>query len=272
MAVMHGAAVTRPRVSPGAEATRERLYAALRLVSPLAVLLVWETASRAGVVNRLFLPPPSVIVSVGVASLVHGTLAADILVSTRRLVAGFLLGTALGIGAAAAMARGRTAKLFLDWLITLVYPIPKVAILPLLLIWLGTGDLTRVVIIATGAFFPVAINTYAGVRTIDPVLVRAARNLGASPRQMLRHVVFPAALPGLYAGVVIGAGLSLILLVYAEMTAASSGVGYFTYTAATMFETEKSFAGVFTLAVLGWLWHRLIVTVQAWHCPWTRRA
>jgi NitT/TauT family transport system permease protein len=128
--------------------------------------------------------------------------------------------------------------------------------------------LTKILVIASGSFFPVAINTYAAVTNVNPVLIRAARNLGATEKQLFRHVLFPATLPGFYTGAVLGAGLSLILLVYAEMTAANSGVGYFTYTAATLFETEKAFAGVFTLGIFGWLWHRTLTLIESYHCPW----
>ena len=243
----------------------------LKIASPLAVLLVWEAASRLGLANALVLPPPSLVFASLVESLLHGTLLFDIAVSCARLVAGFLAGTLLGLAVGMAMVARRTVGDVLDVLVALVYPIPKVAILPLLLIWFGTGEATRMIVIATGAFFPVVVNLYAAAKEVDPVLIRAARNLGAGNRQVLRQVVLPAILPAFYAGAILGASLALVLLVYAEMTAAESGVGYFTFTAASLFEPEQAFAGVFTLGVMGWLWHRLIVAAQAWHCPWQRR-
>lgn len=244
------------------------IHSRIKLLSPLLVIGAWELASRLGMVNSIFLPPPSVIVWVWIQNLTRGPLFMDILISLKRVVLGFLLGVSLGLVATITMALSRSANLFLDSLITLLYPIPKVAILPLLLIWLGSGELTKIVIIASGSFFPVTINAYSAIQDINPVLIRAGRNLGASGRQIFYHVLLPASLPSFYTGAVLGAGLSLILLVYAEMTAANSGVGYFTYTAASLFEPEKAFAGVLTLALLGWVWHRIITSIEAFHCPW----
>lgn len=243
----------------------------IRLLSPISVLLAWEAASRLGAVDARFLPPPSLIAQTWLASLLHGSLGLDILVSLKRLIMGFVLGTALGLVIGMIMIIGRGIRDVLDVFITLVYPIPKVAILPLLLIWLGSGDLTRVLVIASGAFFPVVINVYGAAKDVDRILIRAARNLGAGNRQLLRYVVMPAILPAFYAGAILGGSLSLVLMVYAEMTAADSGIGYFTYTASTLFEPEKAFAGVFTLGALGWLWHKCIVLARTYHCPWQIR-
>lgn len=240
----------------------------LRITSPLLVLGAWECASRFGLVNRIFLPAPSVIVGVWVDSVSAGHLLMHVMVSLRRVLLGFLLGVSMGLLATLAMAWNRSTNLLVEPLVSLLYPIPKVAILPLLLIWLGSGDLTKIVVIATGPFFPVAINTYAAIRGISPVLIRAGRNLGANDRQVMRHIILPATLPSFFTGTILGAGLSFILLVYVEMTAGSSGVGYFTYTAATLFEPEKAFAGVFTLALLGWVWHRAITATEVYLCPW----
>lgn len=249
---------------------RVGLHFWLQVASPVIVLGAWEGASWFGFVNRIFLPPPSVILSVWIDNLIAGPLVGHVLLSLRRVVLGFGLGVSMGLLAAVAMAWNKGANLVLESLVSLLYPIPKVAILPLLLIWLGSGDLTKIVVIAAGPFFPVAINTYAAMRGINPVLIRAARNLGASETQLFRHVMVPGALPSFFAGTVLGAGLSFILLVYVEMTAGSSGLGYFTYTAATLFEPENAFAGVFTLALLGWIWHRVIAATEMYFCPWRK--
>lgn len=243
----------------------------LPLLSPLLVLLVWEAVSQFGVVNKALLPPPSVVLKTLATEVVHGTLGLDVLVSLERLLIGFAVGTSLGLFVSIVMIVGRGIRDILDAFITMVYPIPKVAILPLLLIWFGTGDLTRIIVIATGAFFPVVINVFGAARDVEPVLIRAAHNLGAGRAQMVRSVILPAILPAFYAGAIMGGSLSLILLVYAEMTAASSGLGHYTYNASMLFEPEKAFAGVFLLGVLGWLWHKCIVAIRSYHCPWQIR-
>lgn len=240
----------------------------MKVFAPISVLGVWEVAARSGFVDPIFFPAPSDIGRVWLDSLTNGSLLFDVLVSLKRVTLGYLLGVGLGLVVAIGMTLSRRIKLFANPLITVLYPIPKVAILPLLLLWLGTGDLTKIVVVATGAFFPVAINTFTAVKGVDPILIRAARNLSADDRQLFRHVILPGILPGIYTGALLGASLSLVLLVYAEMTAADSGLGFFTYSSVSLFQTEQAFAGVFTIALLGWLWYRVINLLEAWHCPW----
>lgn len=243
---------------------------AIKISSPISVLVVWQLISSLDVVNAVFLPPPSVIFRAWWESLVDGPLAVDVAITLKRVTLGFLLGTTTGVVVAVCMAASSVAGRLVDPVITVLYPIPKVAVLPLLLIWLGGGDLTKVVVVATGAFFPVVINTYTATKGVDPVLVRAAGNLSASRRQVLRSVVVPAMLPGFYSGAILGSGLSWVLVVYAEMTAAQSGLGFFTYSSVSLFQPERAFAGVFTIAVLGWVWYAGLSAIRRWHCPWER--
>jgi len=246
----------------------ERLYTVVTAISPVLVICLWEGLVRTGAISAIFLPPPSLILGALIHAFRAEDISTDLLVSSLRLVSGFLAGAGLALGCAFAMNLSRPLRWFLSPFMSLLYPIPKVALYPLLVIWLGTGDTSKVLLIATGAFFPVLINTYRSLNDVPLLLVRAARDLGANKRQVLLRVALPWALPSAYAGGVIGAGLSLIMLVYAEMTGAERGIGYYTYSSATLFKTEEAFAGVLLIALLGFFWYQLVVRLQKIHCPW----
>jgi NitT/TauT family transport system permease protein len=195
-------------------------------------------------------------------------MAHNVLVSLKRLVVGY----GLGIGTALVCAMGMSLLNFNRWffspIISAVYPIPKSAFYPLLVIWLGPTDISKVLLVAIAAFFPMVINTLSGLNEVPSVLVRAARNLGAGPLQIFFRVALPAALPAAYAGATLGSSVSLIMLVYSEMTAAEAGIGFYMYEAASLMNTESAFAGVAVLAVIGFLWYQGILWVQKVHCPW----
>ena len=140
-------------------------------------------------------------------------------------------------------------------LIAATFPIPKIALLPLLILWLGIGEASKVAVIALGVFFPMAINTYAGVRQADPLLVRAAVAFGAGRWSVIRKVVLPSALPMVFAGLRLGAGTALLLLVAAEMIAADSGIGFLVLHAGNLMETTKLMVGIVVLSLLGVLSH-----------------
>ncbi|HXH84489.1 MAG TPA: ABC transporter permease subunit, partial [Candidatus Tectomicrobia bacterium] len=157
-------------------------------------------------------------------------------------------------------------------LIAATFPVPKIALLPLLILWLGIGEASKVAVIALGVFFPMAINTYAGVRHADPLLVRAAVSFGAGRTSLVRKVLLPSALPTIFAGLRLGAGTALLLLVAAEMIAASSGIGYLVLHAQNLMETTKLMVGIVLLSLLGVGSHWLLARVERLAIPWKETA
>ena len=166
------------------------------------------------------------------------------------------------LGAAAAVSP--RAEAVIDPLVALAYPIPKIALLPLVVLWLGIGEASKVAVIAVGAFFPVFISALTGLRGASPSLIRAAKSLGASRAQIVQKVMIPSALPVLFAGLRLAAGMSLLLVVSAEMIAATRGIGYLILYAGDLLQTTRLMAGIVVLAVLGLVSTWLLRRVERW--------
>jgi NitT/TauT family transport system permease protein len=219
--------------------------------SVVLVLAVWEIAALVSGVNALYLPRPTQIVVALIGLFSTGGLLADLLMTLYRIFAGFgialLVGTLLGVW----IATSARVNAIADMWIAALYPLPKVTLIPLLIIWLGTGGPFMLTISALGAIFPILINTVLGVRQCDPGLVLAARDLGASPRQIVYKVLIPSAIPSIFAGVRLGLGVSIILVVAAEMVVGKVGLGARLYLAGQILETEQVFAVLIVLAALG---------------------
>ncbi|HLY21749.1 MAG TPA: ABC transporter permease [bacterium] len=230
-----------------------RRYRALRVGAIVAVLLVWEAISRARAVPAVFLPSPEAVA----AELAHlastGDLWRSVGASLGRIGAGFALGGAAGLIVGVLVGVSRRAEAVADPLIAAVYPIPKIALLPLLILWLGIGEAPKIALIAVGAFFPVAIGTATAIRDVDPLLIRAARSFGAGRLQIITKVQLPASVPMVFASLRLAAGMSLLLVVSAEMIAATAGIGYLILYAGDLMQTSRLLAGIVVLSVLGLL-------------------
>jgi NitT/TauT family transport system permease protein len=173
---------------------------------------------------------------------------------------------ALGIGLA--MGLYRPVRAALDPLIAATYPIPKSAIVPLLLLIFGLGEMSKIVMVAIGAFFPIVINTAAGVQEIPPIYRDVGRNFGASRWQTFRTIALPGALPLVMTGIKLAVGLGLILIVIAEMIGAKSGLGYMIWNAWQIFAVPTMYVGLITVSILGVLFTLLLTEVERVLVPW----
>jgi ABC-type nitrate/sulfonate/bicarbonate transport system permease component len=199
-------------------------------------------------------------------------MAVHIATSLRRIVLGFGLGALGGVTVGLAVGVFSLAEAIGTPLIAATFPIPKIALLPLLILWLGIGEASKVAVIMLGVFFPMAINTYTGVRHADPLLIRAAVSFGAGRWSVIRKVLLPSALPMIFAGLKLGAGTSLLLLVAAEMIAASSGIGYLILNAQNLMETTTLMVGIVLLSLLGLASHWLLGRLERAALPWRTEA
>lgn len=235
-------------------------------VAMAVLVILWELFCRTGLVSSLYLPSPWAIVNAGMEMVGSGELLNNTLASLYRIGLGFLSGSIIGIVAGLALGFSRLAAAVGNPVIYALYPIPKIALLPLIILWLGIGELSKVAIISLGVFFPVFINTYSGVKNVDPLLIRVAVSFKASRLNLIRKVILPGALPVIFAGLKLAAGTSLLLLVAAEMIAAKEGVGAMILHYGDLMLTTKLMVGVVTLSLLGvafnqglqWLENRLI--------------
>jgi ABC-type nitrate/sulfonate/bicarbonate transport system permease component len=215
------------------------------------VLIGWEAVVAGARLNPIYLPRPSQILIALITMFRTGGLLSDLLATLARIFGGFAIalvaGTLLGIW----MATSERVSAIADNFIAALYPLPKVTLIPLLIIWLGTGGPFMLAISALGAIFPIVINTVLGIRQCDPGLVLAARDLGATNRQVICMVLLPSAIPSIFAGVRLGLGVSIILVVAAEMVVGKVGLGARLYLAGQVLETEQVFAVLIVLAILG---------------------
>lgn len=255
------------RVRPGRGA---RAAAVLASFSPLIILLIWEALSRADMIDQRFFPAPSDVVGYVWSGLVQGSLIDDILATLRRVVVGYMMGGIPALLIGLALGLFRPLRMFLGPVFSTLFTIPKIAILPLILFIFGIGDMSKFVLIAIGAFFPIFFNTLGGVLQSPKIYFDVARSAGASGSQRFFTVALPAALPSIFTGLRLAAGISFVLIAAAEFVGANNGVGYYIWSSWQVFSVEKMFAGVIVISLMGYLsivainWtERLLVPYQS---------
>ena len=240
----------------------------LRVLSLVGLVVLWEIVARIGWVPVLFLPSPVGVVAEGWEMVMSGELVGHLAASLRRLLFGFAVGGGLGVIVGIVVGFFSVAEAVGTPLIAATFPVPKIALLPLLILWLGLGEPSKIAVIALGVFFPMAINTYTGVRQADALLVRAAVSFGARRWSVIRKVILPSALPMIFAGLRLGAGTALLLLVAAEMIAVESGIGFLVLHAGNIMATTKLMVGIVVLSLLGVLSHWGLNRLERLTIPW----
>ncbi len=229
------------------------------LLIPVFILALWEATGRAGVLP-VYLSTPSAVLQA-----IHDSaaeLGLDVLISLYRAYAGFLLGAALSVPAGLLAGLYRPVANFFEPLIAFVYPVPKIAFLPVFLLMLGLGNASQIAIVAMSVFFPVFISAQLGVRSVNPTYLWSARNMGAGPVDMFLRVVIPAAAPQLFSGLRIGLGHSFVLLFAAELIGGTSGLGYFISQGEDSVQFDMMLAGIACFAVIGFLSDRVFMFVR----------
>ena len=225
------------------------------VASIIILLLFWEAICRCGLVSSLFLPAPSQIISALLTMLADGEIGVSLAASMYRILIGFAVGSLIGLAVGLVTGTSALADKIGNPVVNALYPIPKIALLPLFILWLGIGELSKVTIIALGVFFPVAMNTYSGVKNVDTLLIKVAVSFNASWWKTMKSVVLPNALPMIFAGLRLAAGTSLLLLVAAEMIAAQVGIGALILHYGDLMITDRLMAGVIVLSLLGLLFN-----------------
>jgi ABC-type nitrate/sulfonate/bicarbonate transport system permease component len=226
-----------------------------RLLGVLLILVLlgaWEFLADTKIVHSPSLPPVSAILVQWLHLILNGTLVAQLGPSLGRIAAGYTSAVVVGVAVGLAMGYYRTAYNLLEPLTELLRPIPSPAYIPLAIIFLGLGDEMKVFVVFFACIFPILLNTYAGVSAIDPVQLNTGRTFRLSRAQIVRKIVLPAALPSILTGMRISVGLALIVVVIAEMVASNTGIGAFILNAQRFFNVTDMYAGIFTLALLGY--------------------
>ncbi|MPL81516.1 putative aliphatic sulfonates transport permease protein SsuC [bioreactor metagenome] len=240
----------------------------LSVLSPLTLLLVWEFLAKVNAIDVRLLSSPSLIIQSFVPLLLSGELLYNTFVSVQRVVWGFLVGAIPGVLLGISMGLSPLVRSAIEPMIAATYPIPKLALMPLILLIFGLGETSKIFTIAIGVFYLVVINTMAGVLSIDKIYLDVAKNFGANRRDFYLTIALPGALPMIFAGLKLGMGMALILIVAAELSAAKAGVGWMIWRAYDMFDIEQMFVALIMLSVLGYIFSLLLDSLERWALPW----
>jgi NitT/TauT family transport system permease protein len=244
---------------------------ARKALSVALILVVWQAVVALGGMNPLFLPSPASVLVAGWELIRSGQLPWAVLVSLNRIVQGFVYGSLVGIALGLLAGAIRWVDDVLDPWVASIYPIPKSALFPLFLLWFGLGDSSKIVTISVGVLFLVLINTVTGVKSINPLLLKAAQDLGATRAQVFVKVILPGALPNIFTGLRLGIGMALILVFITEIEATKAGLGFLLWEAFQLLDTTRVFVGVVTFGVLGILSSWALQWLERVCCPWARR-
>jgi NitT/TauT family transport system permease protein len=269
---------------PALGLSRQNQERILSILSPILLLILWEELVQIGVPNlvslatgqgfamwqldRRFFPAPSSIVGTFTNLVTSGELWKHLTASVTRIVIGFALGAIPALLLGITMGLFRWVRAFFSPMIAALYPIPKIAILPLIMLIFGLGEPSKWVIIAIGTFFLVLYNTMAGVMNIPNIYLDVGKNFGASRLQFYWTIALPGALPLIFTGLKLAAGVALLIIVAAEFVGAKTGIGYLIWQSWQTFSVETMYVGLIVIAVLGYLVSLAMDELEHFLIPW----
>ncbi len=233
----------------GGFSPRDRTWAAVATL--MGIVALWQAGASAGLIPTLFLPAPVSIARALWALTLSGELWANLSVSLMRLAVGWVVGTVFGIGMGLAVGLWSVLRSPGMAVVSALFPIPKIALVPLFIIWFGIGEGSKLATLAFGVFFPTVIATAGGVDNVPRGLIRMGQSFGLSHRRIVWSIVLPAALPAILSGFRVTSSIAIVLLVAAEMIGAEKGIGAFVLAAGNLYDTDNLLAGIVVLSVLG---------------------
>ncbi len=271
------AVLTAPDVLPeqlaakaAARSERQRRLAQTILIKGLSlavVLTAWQIVGSG--INETLFTVPTKIVAAGIQMIASGELWQYLAPSLVVLLLGLAIAAVLGIATGLLLARFWALDTALDMYVTFLYSIPSVALLPVIVLWAGFDVTAKVIVLVLFAFFPLAINTYQGVKNVDPKLIEVGRAFRCSERQLWSNIVLPGALPFIVTGIRLAVGRGMIGMVLADLYTAISGIGYLIVSSASTFQVDKMFVPIVTLGLLGVTLTALLRVVEQYVAPWT---
>ena len=253
---------------------RARLFAGaagfmLGSLSVLSLALAWELFARSGAVTMFVLPPLSAVLERIFTDAISGDLAINSAVTLYRALVGFLIASVCGVALGIAICRSAIARWFFDPIVSIGFPMPKIAFLPIVILWLGVYDVSKIAMVVLDAIFPVITATVIGLQGVDRHLVWSARNMGAGEREVLWQVSLPAALPQIMTGLQVALPIALIVAIVAEMMMGGYGLGGGMMTASRFADSRGVFAGIVEIAVVGYVLVKLMAVLRRrlllWH-------
>ena len=260
--------VVEQRQTPRARRPRQGLSWARRWVSPLLILVAWQTLSSVGVLTEDVLASPLQIVSSGAGLLADGTLQSAAATSIGRVLSGFAIGATVGLVLALVAGLSRIGEDAVDPPMQMLRTLPHFGLIPLFIVWMGIGEMPKIALIALGVAFPLYLNTFAGIRSVDRKFLEAAHALGLTRRQRLRHVIVPGALPQALVGLRQSLGVAWLSLIVAETVSADSGLGYLINDAREFLKTDVIVVGLAVYSLLGLLTDSLVRLIERKALAW----
>ena len=236
---------------PAGWSSSAALHWLLRLASIPTVILVWYLITAAGIMSSFILPDPFTVANAGIRLGLTGQLARHVASSLSRIALGFLIAALTAVPVGIVLGWSNIARRSSELIVEIVRPIPAIALVPLAIIWFGIGEESKIFVIWFGAFWPILLNTYSGIRFADPLLVRAALSLGANMRQILFRVALRSAFPSILTGLKLGLWVAFAVIVAAEMIAAGSGLGFLIADARKAFRADVVIVGMLVIGLVG---------------------
>ena len=247
---------------------RRLVQALVPWLVPALLLLIWQCLSVIGFIPSRILPAPTAISQAGIQLAKSGELWTHLSMSAARAGSGFLIGGSLGLIFGVLTGLLKRAELLLDSSFQMLRNIPPLAMIPLVILWFGIGEEARVFLVALGVFFPVYLNTFNGIRSIDPGLLEMGRVYGLSPWQIVTDIVLPGATPSILVGVRFSLGVAWIILIVGEQIAANSGIGYLAMNAREFMQTDIIVFSILLYALLGKFSDSLARQLEYKLLPW----
>ncbi|MFO1069783.1 MAG: aliphatic sulfonate ABC transporter permease SsuC [Geminicoccaceae bacterium] len=248
---------------------------ALPWLVPASLILIWQAASTLGLLPNEFLPAPTTILLTGINLAWSGELWTNLAASAARAAVGFLIGGSIGFALGLANGLSSLSERLLDSTLQMVRNVPHLALIPLVILWLGIDESAKIFLVALGVFFPIYINTFQGIRTVDAQLVEMGKAYGMPPFELFRRVILPGALPSIFVGLRYALGLMWLTLIVAETISASSGLGYMAMNAREFMLVDVVILSILVYALLGKLADSVARLLErlclAWHPAFQRR-
>jgi sulfonate transport system permease protein len=235
---------------------------------PLSTLLAWEVASRTGWLSTRILPDPLAVLEAFARLAASGELAQHAWVSAQRALTGLAIGGSLGLLLGLLTGSWRLAEQLLDTTLQMVRNVPPLALIPLVILWFGIDESAKLFLVSLGVFFPIYLNTFHGIRSVDAGLIEMSRSYGLRGSALYRHVILPGALPSILVGLRFSLGLMWVLLIVAETISAQAGIGFLTMNAREFLQTDVVLVGILLYALLGKAADLLARGLERWWLRW----
>lgn len=245
-------------------------YAYISVASFVSIMVLWEAFCRLGFIEPIFLPSPSQIFSRALKMYDQGTLFLHVIASTRRVMVGFMVSSLIAIPVGLFLGSSRFFKAIFDPVISLLRPLPSMSWIPISLLWLGITETQKYSIVFMGSFAPSLLYIIESTRNIDPILIRAAENLGATKRDVIKEVILPGAMPQIIAGLKVMLGIAWTCIISAELVAAQEGLGFLIMNAKEYFQTDTIFLGMLLISLTVIIIDVTFRRIEGRLLPWTR--